>query len=321
MQQAKHVSPLSVIIAFAIVYLVWGSTYFFIRVAIQHMPALILAFLRFTIAGMLLMIWCILRGEKIFVWQQVKPALISGMFLLVLGNGAVVWSEKFLPSSFAAVIASASPIWMVLLDGRNSRANFRSRETLAGLLIGFVGVVLMFSESAKTAFGPQRDNWQTIALIVLVIGSMSWAGGSLYAKYNSTGNSQTVNSAWQMLAAGLAFIPISAVSGEWNNFSWSSVTTGSWLSLGYLVFFGSLAGYSAYVWLLQVRPATQVSTHAYVNPVVAVILGVLIGGEKMTNLQFIGLAVILTSVLLINISKYRKSRPAIPVMKKMACEG
>ena len=319
MQPNKQASTLLVIVAFATVYLVWGSTYFFIRVAIQHMPALILAFLRFVIAGILMMAWCAFRGEKIFDWKSIRPAVISGFFLLVIGNGAVVWSETYVPSSLAAVLASASPVWMVLFDGRNRKANFRSRETIAGLIIGFFGVVLMFSENAKVALGSGGSNWEMIALIVLVIGSMSWARGSLYSKYNSTGNSQTVNTAWQMLSAGLFFLPISAASGEWNNFHWTDVTTGSWLALAYLVVLGSLAGYTAYVWLLQVRPATQVSTHAYVNPVVAVLLGVFIGGESMNFLQVIGLLIILSAVLLINISRYRKSRMVLPVIKNVAC--
>jgi drug/metabolite transporter (DMT)-like permease len=139
---------------------------------------------------------------------------------------------------------------------------------------------------------------------------MSWAGGSLYSKYNSTSTSATVNTAWQMLAAGIAFIPGSFINNEWSTFHFASVTTGSWLSLLYLITMGSLAGFSAYVWLLQVRPATQVSTYAYVNPVVAVLLGVIFAGEQMTILQLTGLAVILLSVLLINLAKYRNEKKA-----------
>ena len=136
---------------------------------------------------------------------------------------------------------------------------------------------------------------------------MSWAGGSLYSKYKSKG-SVTVSTTWQMIAAGIAFIPFSLLANEGKGFQWQAVPTETWLSVLYLVTMGSLAGYSAYVWLLQVRPATQVSTYAYVNPVVAVLLGVFFAGEHLTLIQVSGLAVILTSVLLINLAKYRKEK-------------
>jgi drug/metabolite transporter (DMT)-like permease len=136
---------------------------------------------------------------------------------------------------------------------------------------------------------------------------MSWAGGSLYSKYHPSG-SITQNSAWQMLAAGTAFFLGSFLFQEWNGFEWRSVTTGAWFSVLYLILFGSLAAYSAYVWLLQVRPAAQVSTYAYVNPVIAVLMGVFFAGEHMTLLQVSGLVVILASVLLISLAKYRKAK-------------
>jgi len=149
--------------------------------------------------------------------------------------------------------------------------------------------------------------------VVLVLGSISWAAGSLYSKYRTAeGSSNAVNAGWQMFAAGVAFIPASLVSGEWGAFHPAAVPLSSWMGIAYLVTMGSLVGYSAFVWLLQVRPATQVSTHAYVNPVVAVLLGSLFAGERMSWLQLTGLAVILVSVLLINLSKYRSvmgSRP------------
>jgi len=316
----KPASKLMVVIAFAIVYLVWGSTYYFIRVAIQHIPALLMAFTRFFTAGVLLMIWCALKGDKLFVWKDIKPAIVSGLVLLFISNGAVVWVEQYLPSSFVAVLAAATPIWFVVLDKRNWQVNFKSRETVIGLFIGFIGVILLFSENASRGLSSSGNSIQVIALGVLIIGSIAWAGGSLYSKYYSTGSFQSVNTAWQMLAAGIAFIPVSYASGEWSHFHWQQVTNDSLLALLYLISMGSLAGYSAYVWLLQVRPATQVSTHAYVNPVVAVLLGVFLAGEKMTVLQVAGLAVILTSVLLVNLAKYRKVRQQLPATEDIVYE-
>jgi drug/metabolite transporter (DMT)-like permease len=220
------------------------------------------------------------------------------------------------------VLLASGPLWFVLLDWRQWGVNFRSKSTLAGVFVGFAGVLLLFVERLRsggamvdgsaTAMGSTRDGMAgsggkaQLALVILLIGSISWAAGSLYSKYRSAPVANSVNAGWQMLLAGLVFLPASVISGEWSGFSVRDVPMSAWLSVAYLVTMGSLLGYSAFVWLLQVRPATQVSTHAYVNPVVAILLGAFFLGESMTALQLLGLAVILTSVLLINLVKYRK---------------
>lgn len=322
-----------VVAAFAIVYLVWGSTYFFIRLSVEHIPPMLVGCLRFLLAGILMLLWCLFTKETVFSWRVMRPAIVSGVLLLFFGNGALIWSEQYIPSSLAAILLAAGPIWFVVLDKGKWKENFRSRATIAGLAVGLVGVLLLFWErltgvpdatggalrvaegqgvvaKAGDSAGPiataaSGHDWSMIALVVLVIGSISWAAGSLYSKYRSAGNSNSVNAGWQMLAAGVCFIPASLISGEWSHLQLAAVPLSSWLSIGYLVTMGSLAGYSAFVWLLQVRPATQVSTHAYVNPVVAVLLGVLFAGERLSAIQLLGLIVILASVLLINLAKYR----------------
>lgn len=306
----RSVSPAMVVVAFATVYLVWGSTYFFIQRAVEHIPPFILGAIRFIVAGSLLLGWCAYKGEKLFNWSHIKPSLVSGLLMLFIGNGAVIWAEQTLASSLVAVLVSSAPIWFVVLDKPKWKQNLTSRPTVLGLIVGFIGVILLFSEQASKALGA-GNSLQVIGLVVLIIGAMAWAGGSLYSKYHSKATSASVNTAWQMLAAGIAFIPGSFINNEWSTFHFASVTTGSWLSLLYLITMGSLAGFSAYVWLLQVRPATQVSTYAYVNPVVAVLLGVIFAGEQMTILQLAGLAVILLSVLLINLAKYRSEKKSL----------
>ena len=303
----KQPSTLMVFIAFATVYLVWGSTYFFIQRAVQDIPPFIMGAVRFFIAGILLLGWCIYKKEKLFNWHQFRVAVITGVLLLFVGNGAVIWAEQSIASSLAAVLVSAAPLWFVLLDTPKWKENFSSRATIIGLLVGFAGVIVLFSERVSLALSSTGDAVQVTGLIILVIGSMCWAGGSLYSKYNGSG-SAIVNTTWQMLAAAAAFGISGLITNEWKGFQWQAVSSGAWLSVLYLITMGSLAGYSAYVWLLQVRPATQVSTYAYVNPVVAVLLGVFFAGEHMSLLQITGLAVILTSVLLINLAKQRKEK-------------
>ncbi len=293
-----------VIVAFATVYVVWGSTYFFIQVAVKHFPPMILGALRFLMAGFVLLGWCVLKGEGTGRWRQIRPSVISGVMMLFVGTGAVIWAEQWLPSSLVAVLVSSSPFWFILLDIPRWKENLANRSIITGLVFGFIGVVLMFGEKVMAAMSSTINKYELIGLFILLIGTMSWAAGSLYSKHQSSGSS-VVNAAWQMVAAGIVFMAGSFIFREWNGFEWQSVTPGSWSALLYLVIFGSLAAYSAYVWLLNVRSAAQVSTYAYVNPVIAVLLGVFFAGEHMSYLQISGLVVIIVSVMLINLAKYR----------------
>ncbi len=302
--EKETTSLVMVVIAFITIYLVWGSTYFFIQMAVKDIPPLIMGSFRFLVAGSLLLGWSFAKGETIGNPKQIKPAVISGLLLLLVGNGAVMWAEKTLPSSFVAVLLSSAPIWFVVLDRPKWSENFTNRSTMTGIITGFVGVLLLLIEKVTAAFSLPGSGLEVFGLVIIVIGSISWAGGSIYSKYNSFGSSN-VNSAWQMLAAGLSFFTGSLISHEWSRFDWHSVSMAAWLALVYLILMGSLAGYSAYVWLLKVRPAIQVSTYAYVNPLIAVLLGVLFAGEHLSAYQTAGFVVILVSVLLINLSKYR----------------
>ncbi|SHF18581.1 EamA family transporter [Pedobacter caeni] len=304
----KTASPLLVYLAFATVYIVWGSTYFFIQKALAGFPPFILGTFRFLVAGALLMSWCRFKGEKIFDKKNIKYAAISGFLMLGLGNGIVIWVEQFIPSGLVAIMVASAAIWFVILDKPKWKENLSSKSTIAGLIIGFVGVILLFAEQLLHAMNTNQSNMQVLGMTLLIIGPIAWAGGSLFSKYKSDPESSVaVNTAWQMIAAGIAFIPGSLLGAEFKGFDWSNIPLDAWLSIGYLILFGSIAAFSAYVWLLSVRPATQVSTYAYVNPVVAVLLAVCFTNEKVTFIQILGLIVILASVLLINLVKYRNN--------------
>jgi len=304
----KPASPILVVIAFATVYIVWGSTYFFIKMAVAGFPPLLLGALRFFTAGLLLMVWCAIKGEKIFVKQNILHAAVSGFLLLVIGNGAVIWAEQTLPSAMVAIMVTSPPIWFVLLDKPNWGTNFKSKSTIAGLVIGFIGVMLLFRDQLADVFGSSAGPSKLPGMILLLVGTLGWASGSLYSKHYNTKGSVSVNTAWQMLAAGMFFLPSSFLNNEMEKVQWNAIPAQSWYALAYLIVFGSIAAFSAYVWLLQVRPATQVGTYAYVNPVIAVLLGVIFAGEHVNLIQVLGLVVILSSVLLINLSKYRKAK-------------
>jgi drug/metabolite transporter (DMT)-like permease len=300
-----------VILAFAIIYLVWGSTYFFIQMAIKGFPPFMLGALRFILAGLLMAGWCIIKGEKLFAIRGIKHAIISGILLLFFGTGIIIWVEQSMPSAMVAITVSSAPLWFVLLDKPKWSENFRSKSIIAGMLIGLAGVILLFSEQISQIFSvPESTPVKMSSMVLLLFAAISWSGGSLYSKYKSAEGSIIVSTTWQIMAAGIAFIPGIFIRDEFSAFQWSEVPSDSWFALAYLVSMGSIAGFSAYVWLLQVRTAMQVSTYAYVNPVVAVLLGVFFANEKITSIQIVGLIIILGSVLLINMARYRREKIA-----------
>jgi drug/metabolite transporter (DMT)-like permease len=303
-------SRLKVYLAFAAIYLIWGSTYFFIREALDGFPPFMLGGLRFLVAAVLLFTWCLATGVSILPGKDLRNAAITGFLLCFVGNGAVVWVEQSIASSVVAIVIAVAPLSFIVLDRPQWSVNFRSWNTLLGVVAGFGGVLLLFSEKIAAQWTATEVTPEFSAMFVLLFGILGWPAGSLYAKYHPASIPNVVNTGWQMLTGAFFFLLTSAGRGEWIGMDWAAVPLSAWSSLAYLIVFGSIIGFSAYVWLLQVRPATQVSTYAYVNPVVAVLLGVFVGSEVLGWREFAGLVVILGGVLLINLAKYRRGRSA-----------
>jgi drug/metabolite transporter (DMT)-like permease len=300
----KSASTLLVIIAFAIVYVVWGSTYFFIQMAVHGFPPMLMGAVRFIIAGAIMLTWCITKGDNIWVKKDIITSAISGLLMLFVGMGIVIWAERSLPSAMVAIMVTTNPIWFVVLDKANWKVNLKSKTTVGGLILGFGGVFLLFGEAISKSVNGSLSTAQLTGLILLLFGPIAWSAGSLVSKKRGSSAPARVNTAWQMMIAGLAYLPASLIHGEFTNFQVDKVPTQAWLAIAYLIVFGSIIAFSAYVWLLSVRPATQVSTHSYVNPVIAVLLGTLFAAEAISGLQVAGLFVILFSVLLVNYSQY-----------------
>jgi len=301
---AQKSTPLSyIILAFAIVYVVWGSTYFFIQNALKGFTPMEIGAFRFVAAGTILLTWCRIKGLKIFNWQQIKVAGLAGLLLLFIDNGLFIWAEQYVPSSLAAIMASCVSLWFILLDKRRWKENLGNRYVILGLILGLAGILLLFGEQLSSFFSGSIGKPQVLAVIVLALAPSTWAIGSLYSKYNTNENDNIwVSVGWQMLVAGIAFSIGGFTNGDFKAMNWQTIPQESIASVVYLIFFGSLAAYSLYIWLLKVRSAMQVSTHAYVNPVIAVLLGCLFGHESISFLQIVGLAIILLSVLFINMS-------------------
>ncbi|WPU94065.1 EamA family transporter [Mucilaginibacter sabulilitoris] len=281
-------SALLVIIAFAIVYVVWGSTYFFIQMAVHSFPPMLLGALRFFSAGVLLLTWCAIKGDKLWVTKDIITSGVSGLLMLFVATGIVIWAERTLPSAMVAIMVSANPIWFVVLDKVNWNVNLKSRTTVAGLILGFAGVIMLFGEAISKSLAGSISYAQLNGLVLLLAGPIAWSAGSLYSKKRASDAPARVNTSWQMIISGLAFIPAALVNHEFHSFHFAQVSVQSRLAIVYLILFGSIAAFSAYIWLLKVRPATQVSTHSYVNPVIAVLLGTLFAHENISRLQIFG---------------------------------
>lgn len=285
--------------AYFLIYVAWGSTYFFIGNALHGFPPFLLGALRFTVAGLLLLSYCRLRGEAVFRIALARKSAACGLVLLFIDMALVMVAQQYLSSSLVAILASSTLIWMMALDFPRWKINFRVPSATVGVLAGFAGVALLYAEQGLFAGG---DGRRAFGVVLLLFGCISWALGTLYAQYRTTAHESTTGcggAAWQMLAAGAAFWVCSLAGRETEGFDWRSVGTGPWLSLGYLITFGSILAYTSYIWLLKVRPAQEVGTHAYVNPVVAVILGTVVGGESVSGTQLAGLGIILLSLFLI----------------------
>ena len=289
-----------VIAAFAALYIIWGSTYLAIFLAIKSIPPFLMAGGRFFIAGLVVYSWCRLQGEATPDIKSIGNISLSGVLLLFVGNSGLVWVEQYLPTGFSAIIIATVPLWFVILDKRQWKFHFANKQIIIGLLIGFAGILSLFAGKSNINF---HDNKMLISFFVLIFGSISWATGSLYSKYKKSNGSTGMKAAIQMMAAGLLSLVVGIGSGELQVFAWSNISLQSILAVLYLITFGSLVGYMSFVWLMSVRPPSLVGTYAYVNPVVAVFLGWLFANEQITWHQVLALVIILTGVIIVNLSK------------------
>ncbi|HET9952679.1 MAG TPA: EamA family transporter [Candidatus Eisenbacteria bacterium] len=285
-----------VVLAFACIYLIWGSTYLAIRFAIESIPPFLMVSIRFLLAGALLYGWAASRGEAVRATAaQWRAAFFFGGLFFVVGNGGVSWAELRIPSGIAALLVAMVPLWMTLLEWLRRRDQRPSPQALVGLLVGFLGVALLIGPGeslTKSAIDP-------LAAGVMVLTTLGWAYGSIHARGAPHPPSLLQSAAMQMLAGGVLSGLLGSLLGEWRSVDLSAVSGRSTLAFFYLVVFGSIVAFTAYTWLLRaVRPA-RVGTYAFVNPIVAVFLGWALGGETVTGRTIVAGAVIVCGVILI----------------------
>ena len=295
-------SRLALATAFAIVYIVWGSTYLAILFAIETLPPFLMASGRFLIAGALLYAWSrTIGGAAAPDRVQWRATAVVGVLLLLGGNGLVVWSEQRIPSGVAALLVGTVPCFMVLLDWLRPNGPRPTGRVVAGLALGLLGLVWLVGPDSVMG-GGRAD---LLGAAALVFASFSWAFGSIYSRQAPMPASPFLSTAMQMLAASVALLAVSLALGEPWRFDASAVSLVSLLGFLYLVVFGSLIAFSAYVWLLRASTPARVSTYAYVNPVVAVLLGAAFAGEALTVRMIVAAAVIVSGVALITLAPRR----------------
>jgi drug/metabolite transporter (DMT)-like permease len=289
---------LLLIAAFAAVYLIWGSTYLAIKYAIETIPTFIMAGTRFIVAGGVLYLAARMmpgyERPKAIHW---RTSFIVGTLLLGFGNGFVVLAEHYVSSSMTALLIASNPFWMVTIGWLFMRRGRPNLKVALGLLVGFFGVTMLILGGGDS--GGSAEGGQLLGIILVMIATIGWAFGSLYGGVAPTPKSNVLASGMQMLAGGTVLALASLISGEWQTFDYRAVSGVSWVALVYLTFIGALVAYSAYSYLLQNASPSMLSTYAYVNPVVAVLLGWAIAGESMTGQMLLGAAIIVGSIVLI----------------------
>jgi drug/metabolite transporter (DMT)-like permease len=288
------------------VYVIWGSTYLAIREAVLTLPPLLMAAVRFLVAGGVLYAWAIRRGDREGDrpgWPQWRAASIVGILLLLVGNGGVVLAERSVPTGIAALVIATIPLWMAMID----RVFFGQRlapQAIAGLVLGFSGLGLLVG-------GTGGGRLDAGGMIILLCAAIGWSIGSMYSKNAPLPSRPLVATALEMLAGGAALVVAGAIHGEFAHIHPELFSLASLLALAYLIVFGSLVAFSAYVWLLRAAPISLLSTYAYVNPVVAVLLGWIFLSERITGRTLLAGAVILVAVaLMISARKIPPGDPA-----------
>jgi len=300
------------------VYLVWGSTYLAIRFAVATLPPFLMTGTRILIAGSILYIFLRVSGAAPRPTKtQWRAAGIVGLFLLVGGNGLVGWAEQRVVSSVAALIIAAVPLWIVLIDAVRPGGSKPSFQIVLGVLIGFAGVLVLID---PLNYGKSESRVDLIGAAVLLVSTIFWATGSIYGRehHHEMPAHPLMTAGTQMLAGGVGLLILATFSGEWSRLDLASVTRESWLAWGYLIVFGSIVAFASYSWLLGHAPTPLVATYAYVNPLVAVLLGSLLAGEPVSPQFVFAAALIIGAVVLITTVRWVQANSRLRAAQKQS---
>jgi drug/metabolite transporter (DMT)-like permease len=302
METDGHRPTWKTLLAFAIIYFVWGSTFLAIRVGVREVPPLILAAMRFLVAGVVLYGWMIARGERSPSGREWRSACLLGLVIFVLDYGLLFWAEQRVPSGIAAVILATIPVFMALSEIIFLRTQTLTVRLVLALLIGVGGVAVLMSRSLNLGGAPIDK----LGAAALIFAAISWSIASAFTRKLPLPNSKVMSSGAQMLAGGVFLTLTAGALGEFRNFHPGSVSREVWWSLLYLIVAGSIVGFTAYVWLIHHESPTKVGTYAYVNPIVAVLVGYFLGGEALSLRTILGTVFVLIGVVVITTTRAKK---------------
>jgi drug/metabolite transporter (DMT)-like permease len=302
MEDTNHRPTRKTLLAFAIIYFVWGSTFLAIRTGVREVPPLVLAAMRFSVAGLILFGWVLARGERAPTVREWRSASLLGLVIFVFDYGLLFWAEQRVPSGIAAVMLAMIPVFMALSEIIFLRTQRLTVRLSLALLIGIGGVGVLMSHTLNLGGAPIDK----LGATALIFASISWSIASVLARKLPLPNSKAMSSGAQMLCGGILLAVAASAFGEFRNFHPRDVSRGAWLALLYLIVAGSIIGFTAYVWLIHHESPTKVATYAYVNPIVAVLVGYFLGGEALTTRTILGTFLVLISVVVITTTPAKK---------------
>ena len=283
-----------VIFCFGAIYLIWGSTFLAIRYAVENLPALYVVSFRHVCAGSILLVWALMKGERP-TWEQIRASVVIGFLFFLVGHGTLHWAEKSVPSGLAALLIAVEPIFVFVMSSAVARVWRLNGMLVAGILVGLGGVALLVRDSTT-----EGGSKLTAGVLAILIGAISWAAGIIYSRRSKLSGSPLLLSALSLLSGALMLFLAGTLMGEWKGFTLARVGTRGWMSIVYLILFGSVIAFTAYNWLLEHYSPTMVATHTYVNPVVAVLLGWAYGGETLTAQVGVAATMVIAAVVLVD---------------------
>jgi drug/metabolite transporter (DMT)-like permease len=303
MDAASQPRAWKVLLAFAIIYFVWGSTFLAIRVGVREVPPFLLAGMRFLVAGIVLYVWMRARGTPSPSAREWSAASFLALLIFVFDYGLLFWAERRVPSGIAAVMMATIPAFMALAEIVFLRTQRLTPRLGLALLVGMAGVAVLVGHTMSLGEAPV----DTRGACALIFAAISWSVAASLSRKMPLPAAKAMSSGVQMLAGGVLLTLTAALLGEFRGFHVHQVSRGAWLALAYLIVAGSIVGFTAYVWLLHHESPTKVATYAYVNPVVAVVVGYFLGGEAMGRRTIAGTLLVLVSVVVITTTPKRKS--------------
>ena len=293
-----------IVLAFLAIYLIWGSTYYAIRVAVDSIPPLAMMGARCLAAGLILYCWS-RRTAPAPDGAAWRAALVAGGFLFLLSHGSLAWAEQRVASGEAALLGATTPLWLTLVDWRFGSGRMPRAWGRVGLALGFAGVTLLFAPGWRSG-----SSGLAVGHAAILGAAIAWAAGSVYGRGARLPGDVRQSTALQLLAGAAWLAAASAITGEWRSFAVANVTPASAAALLYLIVFGSVVAFTAYIWLLRITTAARVGTHAYVNPIVAVALGAALGGEHVSLLTLASALTIVAGVVLVLVEQSRPAQAA-----------